>query len=328
MGDIATILPGHFGITGTRATKERGYFICKTSNGMVKIHKTNERHQNIKQMHIVLNQIHDAGFTAIDTTSLSVHGLPYVHLGRETYVMCKYVQGQELDLENQDDVLLTMGNIARFHNSAKGFTICQETKNLAVSPALEDIFSSNIDFLTKTQRQINKGSRMTDFDFLFIKNSNRYIQYAQESARILDQANYRQLHENAVAKRHICHNNLKEENLPIANGLPHIINFADMSIGEQLTDLASFLHRYARCSSRTIPLAQLVEAYNKVSPLPPCAPQVIDAYLMHPWQFVKIARQYYNKKRGWTPAAVMSRLSALLEVQDSYDTYTLAFSQP
>jgi len=320
MSDFAAILPSHFGLTGMRAIKERGYYLCKTESGFFKIHKTHDNHQQIKLRYALLDQLEGLGFPWTDKIVLTIQGTPFIQLGRETYVMSRYIKGRDVNLDCLQDMTLAIESLARFHMAAREITLA-DGLTLDMSAPLSEVFAKNSAFLTKTARQTSKNSRLSDFDVMFIKNSAQYISQAAASVHLLAQTNYHALYTTALAQNHICHNALKEENLPILDGICHIVSFNEATIDAQITDLASFLRRYARRSRREIPLAKLIEMYDRIFPLPQSATAIIYAQLVHPWQFVKIARQYYSKKRGWTPAAMMTRMTSLLEEQGNYDAY-------
>jgi len=323
MSDFVATLPSHFGLLGIRAVKERGYYLCKTEFGFYKIHKTHDNHQQIRLRHALLDQLEGLGFPWTDKIMLGTQGAPFVQLGRETYVMSRHIKGRDIDLDCLQDMILAIESLARFHMTARGVKFADELTPGTSAP-LSATFAKNSAFLTKTTRQTSKNSRLSDFDVLFIKSSAQYINQAAESAQLLAQTNYHALHAAALAENHICHNILKEENLPILDDICHITNFSEATVDTQITDLASFLRRYARRSRREIPLVKLIEVYDRIFPLPQFATAIIYAQLVHPWQFVKIARQYYSKKRGWTPAAIMSRMTGLLEAQEHYDAYVSA----
>ena len=317
MSDILTALPAQFGLDRTRAVKQRGYFLCETPSGTAKIAKTYEPHRAIHLRHGLLELLEGAGFSHTDKIMLSTRDMPFVQFGRETYVMSKHVAGRDMDLNCPQDMVLALESLARFHIAARGF----DSLGIPVAPRLTEVFDKNHAFLTKMAKQMGKTSRLSDFDIMFIKNVPQCIEMARESAQLLVQTDYTALYAAAAEQCHICHNALKEENLPIYQGECYITNFTEAAVDAQITDLASFLRRYARRSNREIPLDKLMEIYDRICPLPNSAPEIIHAVLVHPWQFVKIVRQYSNKKRGWTPIAIMSRMQALLDEQDKYDAY-------
>jgi len=323
MSDIITALSNHFELASTRAVKERGCFLCETRAGTVKISKTFERHQAIHLRHRLLEYLEEAGFPWTDKIALSTHGIPFVQLGRETYVMSQHIAGHDMNLDCPQDVVLALESLAHFHIVARGFG-SSVNQGIDVAPSMTEIFDKNHAFLTRTAKQMGKISRLSDFDIMFIKSAPQYIGYAQKSAQLLAQTDYTALYATALAQQHICHNALKEENLSISGDRCYITNFSNAAIDAQITDLASFLRRYARRSKCEISLDRLVEIYDRICPLPSSAMEIINAILVHPWQFVKIVRQYHNKKRGWTPVAIMSRMHSLLEEQENYDAYIRA----
>jgi len=318
MGDISSTLLSHYGLYGVKATKERGYFVCKTEHDFFKLHKTTERHQAIWLQYELLNKLEEQNFPRTDKILISTHGTPFVQLGRETYIMSRYIKGREPDLNCPQDVTQLVETLARFHLSARGIEL---NKYPTTALPLTETFAKNSAFLTKTSRQASKNSRLSDFDVMFIKNIPRYIEYGLQSVELLAQTDYNMLYAQALAEGHICHNELKEENLPILDEVCYMANWGEATVDAQITDFVSFLRRYARRSNRQIPLKKLLETYDNVCPLPKMGAEIIFAQLVHPWQFMKIVQQYYSKKRGWTPIAIMSRMVDVLEEQVGYDAY-------
>jgi len=314
---MATLLPTYFGITGISATKERGSFICKTDWGTFKISKTNESFSAISLRHDLLTALASAGFPWTDETVPSIEGTPFMQLGRETFIMTRYVKGAEVSLENEADVTVALQGLANYHTKGRNLGLTR----MPVSTPLPEIFAKDAAFLAKTIKQVESTTRLSDFDIVFLKNADKYVTDASEAAQLLANTNYHILHNTALHENHICHNNIKEENLLIHAQTCYITNWADASIDIQFVDLARFLERYARRSSKQVPLDKWLEVYNKILPLPCTGEEIIRAYLLHPWQFIKTCKQYYSKKRGWTPIGISTRMNNLLAEQEEYDAY-------
>jgi len=312
MGDLNTLLPTLFGLPGVRAFKERGYFLCKLKTGTLKIQKTNEHPQAIWARYRLLKAIEDAGFNFADKLYLSAQEAPFVLLGRETYIMLQHPVGAEPHLDSASDLKQAVETIALFHKVSREIPL-HENFRLDAAPALQETIATDIAFLNKTTRQIEKNSRLSDFDVLFVKNLDKYLNYINQAAETLG----------APAPEHelICHGNLKEENICLAGGNCHLTNFANTHLGLQLADFAFFLRRVALRSQKTVPLSELIEKYNQTNPIPQEQEKQLTALLTYPWQFIKLTRQYYSKKRGFIPSAILDRINALLTQQESYDQY-------
>jgi len=309
MGDLATILPSQFGLS-KRAIREKGYFVCKN----FKIYKTSDTHEEIKARFILLEEIAEAGFPWTDRIILSTQGVPYVQLGRETYIMTKHIVGCEVDLFCNNNVILAVESLARFHNAARGVT-----KNISIASSQIESFNKQTAMAVQALKQINR--RMSDFDVMFIKHAPYYKDLAIKASETLENTGYLNLLEHSQVNNHICHNNLKEESLPILEKTCHIIRFSEASIDLQLTDLSGFIRRYALRGSRELSVNHILEIYNRISPLPMGAKEIINAQLLYPWTFMKIIAEYYSKKRNWTPVAITSRMTTILEEEPMYATY-------
>ncbi|MCL2840937.1 MAG: hypothetical protein FWE05_09225 [Defluviitaleaceae bacterium] len=316
MGDLNYKLPEYFGIKGVRATKERGYFLCKTSDGFVKIHKTSNDPRDIIALYELQKQLIASGFSQTDLILETPQGAPFLQLGRDIFIASRHIAGQELDLNNKNDIALALESLAKFHTAARG--IWQKG---APAPSLAEAFMKQTSALTQVIKQVNRRPRMSDFDMLLIKNAQFYSDLANTALHALNQTNYAALHANALESGHICHNVIKEESLPIFQETCYILNLSEATINLQLADLESFIRRYARRSNQAIPIGQLVELYNKFAPLPSTAIYILHAQLSYPWLFMKLVSQYYSKKRNFTPIAIESRMTEILEVQENYTRY-------
>jgi len=317
MGDIAAILPACYGLSG-RATKERGNYICRTKLGQGKISKTNESPQAIHRRYALLEQLAESGFDKTDRILLTEQNAPYINLGRETYVMTRHIAGRDMNLDK--DMPVALESLANFHKAARGLAISAE---LPKALSLFDAWEKQSTALEQALKQVNRSSRLSDFDMLLLKNASNYTAQISAAVAALKKTDYTMLQADAISQNCICHNNLKEENLPITEEACYITRITEATLDLQLTDLANFIRRYAQRSNREISIEGLMEVYDRINPLPASASAIIYAQLIYPWQFIKIVKQHYSKKRGWTPIAIMSRMNAILEAQSAFDEYVL-----
>ncbi|MCL2456636.1 MAG: hypothetical protein FWD19_03715 [Defluviitaleaceae bacterium] len=312
MGDLAVSLPAYFGFSGVRAIKERGYYLLNSA----KIYKSTSSPQEINARYNLLRQIEEAGFNFADTIIPATTGAPFVSLGREIFVMTKNIKGREPDFENFCDMKIIFETLARFHLAAKNFKNAPQK-----SAPLSEIFSKQISILGAAVKQTNRRQRLSDFDVLILKHADSYTERAKNAAEILSATDYENLFLHALKNNHICHNALKEETFSICENNCYITRFEEAVVDLQLADIASVLRRYARKSSRQIPVKNFLEIYDKISPLPSSAEKIIFAQLLFPWAFLKIVSQFYSKKQKFIPAATDARMSAVLSEQQNYDAY-------
>ena len=310
-----------FGIHGQPIKKEKGRFVCDTTEGLGIIHTTYEPTEAIVLRHSVKEHLAEKGFPWTDRYRPTTTGSPYILIGRETYVMtlCPR-ESRETDFENEKAILQAFEFLARFHIAAV------EMPGLLIPhmPPMVDVYSRQLGELAQAGKQARRGPRMLDFDVLFIKHSPHYIQAMEDSISHLAKTDYAKLYGEAIRRGSLCHNSLKEENLLATSDATYLINFTETAFGPQISDLAALVRRYAQRSSKSIPVGCLLEAYDRINPLPDGVGDILYPLLIFPWAFTKIATQYYSKKRNWTPGGLISRMEALLAGQESYEKYVMA----
>jgi len=316
MADLSFTLPAHFGITGVRAKKERGCYFLNTANGPVKIHKSSSTPKDIIKRYNFLKKLKNSGFGSTDFILETPNGLPFVELGRDLFVMSRFVDGRELDLNSKEDVFMAVKNLASFHKAAQG--IFEDKKISAPAP---EVFNKQTMFLSTALKQINKSKRMSDFDMLTLKNASEFAGYASKAEEIIKSTPYLNLHENAIKKGYVCHNQIKEENLLVLNNSCFIVNFYDVSSNLQLHDLADFIRRYARKSEREISALEIIKTYDEILPVSGDAVKILYALLLYPWPFMKVVASQYSKKRNFTPVGQSSRMDEVLMEQKNYNSY-------
>ena len=298
--------------------KIKGHYLCSTDNGLVKVHITSEPPEAILQQHSIKEYLAAMGFPWTGRFQLTKSGQPYVLIGRETYVMTSLPQHyREIDIDSEGEVLQAFKSLAHFHIAAQNMP----QTSIPHAQPLPETYTHQINELNQAGKQARRSPRLSDFDVSFIKHAPHYKEIMEESIARLQSTNYTQQRNNAITHNHLCHNSLKEENLLSTSPVTHIINFSNAVIDTQLSDIAALVRRYAQRSSKSIPIGRLLQAYDKVNPLPQGATDILHAQLRFPWAFMKIVTQYYSKKRNWTPNGLLHRMNTILAERERYNDY-------
>jgi len=308
-----------FGLTSRRIKKEKGHYICESNKGLVKVNISNEPPKAISLQHSIKEYLYEKGFPWTDRFIPAKTLQPYILMGRDTYIATNYSpKHHETDFDNEHEALEAFKSLAHFHAAAG--KIAMEIP-LEISPPLPELYTRQKNELTQAGKQARRSARLSDFDVAFIKHAPIYSETIDNALNGLSQTNYQKLHTQAIAKGSLCHNHLKEENLLASNAETYIVNFTHATVDLQLNDLASLIRRYAQKSSRNLPIGRLLETYDKITPLPGAAADILYPQLIFPWAFMKIVNLYYSKKRNWTPNGLLSRMDTILAQRESYEDY-------
>jgi len=305
-----------FGLSNRGIKKEKGHYLCNSVAGPVKVHISNHAPEAIRLQHSIKEHLAES-FPHTDRFRLTGDGSAYIMIGREIYVASFHPNPQrETDLENEADVLGAISALAKLHTASARMPL-----SLPKSPSLTEIYNRKLSDLAQASKQARRGSRMSDFDVAFIKHAPRATNTIKEALGHLEKTSYLRLYQQSIEHGSLCHNALKEENLPIIGGTTFIINFSYAASDLQLSDLAAFIRRYAQRSIRSIPVSRILSIYDNICPLSSGARDVIYPQLIFPWSFTKLASQYYSKKRNWTPNGLINSMENVLAEWDGYEEY-------
>jgi CotS family spore coat protein len=306
-----------FGINVKKTVREKSYFICETTDSLLKLAKTTEPVERIEQMHTVKEHVAGAGYPGVDRYRVTPAGLPYAQLGGETWTACEFIRGREADFESWDDVRRIIRDVRRWHGCARGVEA-----DIAVSPPLGDYFRRKGEELAGIVKRVRRQTRLSDFDVLLIKNIAYYTELINKAVTLIDGSSYAELYKLALTEGHVCHHALKEESLDLCESCVFITHYEEAAFDTQLADLASLMRRYAgRAGSRAVSASRLIEEADKAETLSDGSVNVLYALLTFPWQFIKITTQYYSKKRTWTPNAITNRMQTIISEAGYYEKY-------
>jgi CotS family spore coat protein len=316
MGDIINSVLAYFGVESQNIVKEKGSYLCRTDRGMLKLEKTGETIEAINSAHALKEHAAKAGFKNTDRYITGPDGFPFAQFGVDRYLFTRMASGRELDFANPLQVITAVKMLACFHIAATGVEA-----TFPASCSCEEIFCQGLEALSLAVKQTRRQKQLSDFDILLLKNAPAYEAQITQAINELSSTPYPTLYAQALEKNHLCHNALKEEYIFVDNDEAYLTHFTSATKDLQLCDLAAFIRRYALRGDASLSVHRLLEAYNKNNPLPNGSEAVLRAFLLYPAPFVKTVKQYYSKKRSWTPAGLILRMEAVLARQARYDLF-------
>jgi spore coat protein I len=308
-----------FKVRANRIVKEKSYYICSTNDGVRVIRKSADSRAHIVFQHSLKEQLYERGFSGTDRYYTTAEGAPYFELGENTYVMTGLFRHREADFGNITDLEKAMHKVAAFHSTARGLEF--EQSFYGSENTLDSYRKQAVEF-DAIKKQIGQRSRLSDFDVIFLKNYDSYRRLIRESLQILEHTNLTQLQSVAKSENAVCHNLLKEEHLLIDGIKVSLIGFSQAAIDYYVFDLCSVIQRYTKNRGKSnMNICEVLELYDKHRTLAKHDILILLGLLKYPSKFVKICRQYYSKKRTWTPSAIINRLEGIVEGKDTYDKF-------
>lgn len=320
MDEISYQIVQGFNLKAKNIIKSKYMYICKTSTGTKVIKPTTAEQNNLIFAHNVKEYLYKNGFINIDRFYTSIQNKPFYIYNANTYVMTDYIDYPELDLSNSEQLKQTIKTMALFHKTVSSYKI-SESEIPAKTINIPVYYKKKFQKLNNFKKNINSQSHMSDFDVKFLKNYGYFCSEAQESLEIINSINCNKIFLNEN-KKYICHNQLKEENIPINNTIVYIINFNNCSNNHYILDLAYFINRYIRKHDENyVKLPKLLDDYSSINSLGNNECKALYALLKFPEKYIKICESFYSKKRSWIPNSVSNQLDVIINKKNHHKEY-------
>ncbi len=319
MENLSELVLMQFQIKARRINKEKSHYVLNTDKGRKIVKKTFDPISHILFQHEIKEHLYNRDFVNIDRFNLSAEGKPFVQLGETVYVMTDLLEYDEIDFSLNEDMLKATQTLAKFHTASENIefegNIFYETENTVKS------FKKGLTELVIIKKGISSQKKLSDFDVLFLKNYEYYLQQASDSINLLEKTNSSKLEQLAKNKNLVCHNSLKEENILKADSI-YITNFSQASICHSIFDFCKLIQRYIKnMPLEYLPFSQILEQYNKYKPISSEEMEILIPILKYPQKYIKICSRHYSKKRNWTPSAIANQMETVIKNRTALEQY-------
>lgn len=304
-----------FNLKPGNVLKQKGNFIVNAHGKRSMLQKTDENINHILFSHDIKNFLKENNFKNVDHFSLSINNTPYYTYNNENYIMTEAPEAEQMDFSKVELFLRLVSDTALMHKILKEMRFSGEAfKGGNMLKRLSD--SKNQ--LSKIKRQIGNSGRMSDFDVVFLKTYEEYMEKISLALDILRTENYMQ----ESGNKSICHNILKKENIYVKNGEIFFSNFSKASFDYCIFDLSSLIKRYLKHNTeKRIDIYQIVDTYAKVNPIGDEEINILYAFLLYPEGFVNVCESFYYKKRSFIPSSMERKLILETEGRRKYEEY-------
>ena len=219
--------------------------------------------------------------------------------------------GQLIDLNIDHHFLCLIDRLAKNHSILR-----QTDIQIRSGPDLLEEYTGALQKMSAMKRRANSKPKLSDFDVLFLKNYNNYINDIQRAYDMLQNTAYSQFRETALSQNSICHNNLKKDAIIFSCNSAYISNFFHATNDYYLVDLSNIILRYLKYNGSPVPMSQVLDTYNTHNPLHKHELEILYVMLMYPGSFIKTCMRYYEKHRSYLPQNILRSLNTALDKRD------------
>ena len=307
MDSVCAAVLRAFDLKGKSAVRGKAGFVCATDAGAVDVLRAGQPPERIWFRHAVQEHLHQSGFTGAGRLRLTAEGEPFTITAGEIYVVQPHMPHREVRFTDAEEWRRTLRAVGRMHALLRDADFPYAP--VYDPPDADSLHRKHMDALNGYKKRILKKGKYSEFDVLFLRMADEQAAALAAWHEAARSPLYDEQAAEARARRFVCHNLLKEENLLAGGDEVYVRNFAECAPGHPADDLAALLRRYVKAvPDAPVSFAESLEIYSAENPLSDGMLAYLRAALAFPDKFLKLCAKYYDRNRTWTPGAFTARM--------------------
>lgn len=302
----------HWGLKPLAVNTVRDVYRVQTVKGVFCFKEVKEKAGKLQFIAQVFRHLEANGFHRLAAFRPTVQGESYIQEKGIYYIVTPWLEGEEPDYQNRDQMGAAASTLAEFHLAVQGFVPQGDTEVKVKigkwNKKLKKQLIEMVDYCSRAENNKEVGG----FDQIIRVHSSWLGQQALAACQLLGSSPYDQLVRQYEGKLPICHGDTAARNFLIdGQNQAWMIDFDSMAVDLPVVDLWRLLRRTLRKGEwRMQEAANILEQYSQVRPLSKQELQVLHALLHFPERPWRLAKRYYE---GVIPAEESNKLLSRVE---------------
>ena len=226
---------------------------------------------------------------------------PYAVFGEQLFIMQTYIEGEEIDFKNLEDLKNVVCILAEFHKHAKNITSkVKDISEINVKNMYDYYTKRNIQN-TKLKKIIMAFKQKSKFEIMFLDYCDEYAALEQMALEGINHQLADKLAQRVKDEKTIAHKDYMYHTVNKTSTQRYIINNLDLcNYDIQVTDLAYILGRIMQKNDWNVDiLYELIQAYDSKNVLLKEEFEILKAMMIYPEKYNGICAKYLGSKRRW-----------------------------
>jgi len=298
--------------------KARSAYKIITDNGPICLKKM--RHGKFKAANgcYLVEQLKNQGFQQAANYLKTSEGNLYVKTNNLVFYVTEWIDGEECNLGDFQEVIECSKLLAKFHKSADKIN----TEKLKIRNNLKNwpkVFNENLRDLERYKKIIERKKIKNEFDSIYLSNIDEFIHQGLIALKLLNNSEYYRLSKESNERKTLCHDSFYYQNIIKKDNKYYIIDLDSIIIDLHVNDLGKFIRRLMYKSDYKWDFNKakfIIEAYMGINPLSKNELEVMLALIIFPHRFWKLGKKRYVKYKNWTEEQYLSKLNKLIKYDE------------
>ena len=280
-------------IKGTYRTK--GNYGCTTDEGKYLLMEYNNSNEKMVLMSTFYDYLEKAGFVT-DSVIANKEGV-YVSISEDgyAYILKKWFDGEDCNNTNRKHLLLTVENLAKFHNATENTTDIFKEQKFHKGRNLLEVMNKHSGEILRIKNYIKKRKNKNYFELALKEMLVEYYSQADEALKALRQTGYGKMYNNALEHKNLNHGSYNHHNIVLLNGKIAMINMSKINYAPAIQDVYDYLRKVMEKNNWNIDLGRKVLAeYESEKIINQEEHNILKIMFSYPEKFWKIINYYFN----------------------------------
>jgi CotS family spore coat protein len=303
-----------YGLVVIDIYKARSAYKILTPEGAYRLKKMSKGRSKVSNCNYLVESLYSNGFYDVAKYIKTKGGHLYVKYGKYIFYVTEWIDGDECNIDNFDEVLGSIKLLANFHTCVNSI----DTSKLKIRNNLRNwpkIFINNLTDLEKFKIIIDRKKIKDEFDASYLKYIDMFYERGLKTIDLLNKSNYYRLSKSISKNRTICHDSFYYENIIKREERYFIIDLDSVTIDLQVLDLGKLIRRLMSKSSYHWNFQKaraIIEEYTNIKPISTEELEVMAAVIMFPHKFWKLGKKRYIKQKSWSEKKYLHKLHKII----------------
>ncbi|AYD39166.1 CotS family spore coat protein [Clostridium fermenticellae] len=320
--DLCIDLFNKFDLNVIDVVPVRNVYMASTDKGNKILKKVEYTIEELKYIDDLLNYIRNK-FDRVISFVRNKDGKIYTIWNGDMYCIMDVVQGSECNFSNPVDISIAARALGEMHAASEGFKT--SLSNKYNNGKLIDDFKRRVQEMDFFKSIAMSHERKNEFDEMFLKNEEYYIDEIKNCVSLLEDSCYYKLcsEEDKVV---VCHHDLAHHNILIRNEKAYFIDFDYAIIDLKIHDLCNFISKVIKNFCFDINKADtIIENYCITNSLNKRELEVLYAMFTFPEDFYSICKDYYTRRKDWGEDIFLSRFKKKILYKEDREEFLRNF---
>ena len=258
-------------------------------------------------------------------------GEVFTNVHDEYYIVFEAVHGRSPDYKKKHDLKKIMEGIGHFHKGSSGFTSPIGYYPSFLLDERKSNYKKRYKRLLKLKKNRSESVSINEFDRLFLKNVDTFLNQCESSLSLFDSESYDTWAEIIHKNINLCHQDYAENNLLITPDSDlYVFDMDSLTVDLPIRDIRKILNKVMRKEAEwnLDIMLRMLKDYQRVNPLSKEQYEILGAELMFPHLFYDQATTYYYKRQNnWSEEKHVMKLKNVISTEMSKDKVLPAFLQ-